>query len=141
MRKVVTPVPAYSDTERDIVYRSLVYTALILSDLGHHVIIDATGNRRQWRDLARASISRFAEIYLRCPLDVCMAREASRKERHGAPPDVYRKGMDGAPVPGLQVPYEEPLGAELVIETDRVSIDDAGVLIKRFITERIAGEP
>ncbi|MCK7470026.1 MAG: adenylyl-sulfate kinase [Desulfomicrobium escambiense] len=119
-------------------YRSLVYTARILSDLGHHVIIDATGNRRQWRDFARASVSRFAEIYLRCPLDVCMAREVSRKDRHDAPPGLYRKGMDGAPVPGLQVPYEEPLNAELVIETDEVSIDDAGVLIKRFITERIA---
>ena len=45
LRKIVTPQPAYSDAERELVYRSLVYAAKIVSELGRNVIIDATGNR------------------------------------------------------------------------------------------------
>lgn len=40
-RKIVTPKPTYSDIERDIVYRSLVYLAKIMTGQGHNVIIDS----------------------------------------------------------------------------------------------------
>ncbi len=52
LRKVVTPKPAYSDTEREYVYRAIVFTAKTLYEVGHNVIIDATGNRKSWRRLA-----------------------------------------------------------------------------------------
>ncbi|MEW6215371.1 MAG: adenylyl-sulfate kinase, partial [Nitrospirota bacterium] len=72
LRKVVTPEPTYSDYEREIVYRSLVYLAKKLTELGQDVIIDATGNLRRWRELARGLIPRYAEVYLRCPVELCM---------------------------------------------------------------------
>jgi len=77
-RKFVTPEPTYSETERDLVYRALVYFAKILTHIGHNVIIDATGNRRIWRELARKEISRFIEVYLRCPQEICIDREKKR---------------------------------------------------------------
>ena len=51
LRAIVTPEPDYSDRERDIVYRTIVYTAKILYGLGHTVIIDATANRRFTRNV------------------------------------------------------------------------------------------
>src|SRR5512140_183331 len=51
LRKIVTPEPTYSGPERDLVYRSLVYLAGKLAECGHHVIIDATGNMKKWREL------------------------------------------------------------------------------------------
>jgi adenylylsulfate kinase len=69
LRKVVTPEPTYSDSERECVYRSLVFTAKIINQLGHTVIIDATGNKRRWRELARNIIPDFLDIYLKCPLN------------------------------------------------------------------------
>ncbi|MFA5353821.1 MAG: adenylyl-sulfate kinase [Thermodesulfovibrionales bacterium] len=121
MRKIVTPEPTYSETERELVYRSLVYTAKLLSELGHPVIIDATGNMKRWRDLARKLIPGFAEVYLKCPVVLCSERESARKETHGAPSAIYHKGREGWPVPGMNAPYEEPLCPELTIETDRLS--------------------
>ena len=44
-RKIVTPVPAYSDEEREHVYRALVYTAKTLYNLGQHIIIDTSRHR------------------------------------------------------------------------------------------------
>lgn len=133
LRKIVTPSPTYSDPERDIVYRSLVYIAKILSELGHNVIIDATANLRIWRDLARRLIPDFYEIYLKCSLSVCIERERSRIERHGAPEDIYKKGKEGWPVPGLTVPYEEPLNPEITIDTEKISVSESVKIIIDFI--------
>ncbi len=132
-RKIVTPRPLYSDAERDIVYRSLVYLARELTALGHDVIIDATGNRRRWRDLARELIPCFTEVYLKCPPETCMKREREREETRGAPKDIYKKGAAGWPVPGLNAPYEEPLKPEVVIETDSCQIKDAVLSVDDFL--------
>jgi len=124
LRKVITPQPTYSETEREIVYRAMVYLAKKLTESGHDVIIDATGNMRRWRDLARQLISRYGEVYLTCPIEICIRREQERVETREAPKDVYKKGAAGWPVPGVSVPYEEPLRPELVVETDKVSSED-----------------
>jgi adenylylsulfate kinase len=117
IRKILTPEPTYSDEERDLVYRALVYLARTLTSADVPVIIDATAHRRAWRDLARSVISRFAEIQLVCPLDVCRAREAQRP-RGNAPPGIYAAaGQPGATVPGVDVPYEPALHPELVVNT------------------------
>jgi len=133
LRRIVTPEPTYSDAERDIVYRCLVYVAHILVQCGHSVIIDATGNLRRWRELARQIIPGYGEIYLRCPVEVCAEREMGRLDTHGAPRDIYKKGAAGWPVPGVTVPYEEPINPELTIQTDKTSIPDALRLIEDLI--------
>lgn len=133
LRRIVTPEPTYSESERDIVYRCLVYTALILVRNGHSVVIDATGNMRKWRDLARQLIKDYGEVYLRCPLEICMEREGRRPDTHGAPKEIYKKGAAGWPVPGVSAPYEAPLNPELVIDSDKVSADEAIGLVESLI--------
>ena len=132
-RKIVTPEPVFSDAEREIVYRSLVYLAKELTGLGHTVIIDATGNKRRWRELARALIPRYAEIYLKCPLEECINRERQRQETRGAPKDIYKKGDQGWPVPGINAPYEESLSPEIIIDTGRTAVHEAVELIEKKI--------
>lgn len=51
--KVVTPKPTYSEEERDMVYKAIVFVSKLLTQNGVNVIIDATGNRRRYRDEAR----------------------------------------------------------------------------------------
>jgi adenylylsulfate kinase len=80
LRKTLTPKPTYSLEERDVVYSTLVYVAKLLTENGVNVLIDATGNLRRYRDEARRQISCFIEAYLECPVEVCMQREAARKE-------------------------------------------------------------
>jgi len=126
----VTPAPSYTDTERDVVYRALVYMAATLTAAGARVIIDATAHRRVWRDLARRRIPRFAEVQLVCPLDVCREREIERAASH-APRGIYaRAGAPGSVVPGVDVPYEPALRPELTIETHR---EDRGVAVERLV--------
>ncbi len=134
-RKIVTPKPTYSDFERDIVYRSLVYLAKIMTEQGHNVIIDATGNLRMWRSLAKRLIPKYTEVYLKCPLEICMKREGKRLKTHKAPRGIYKKGAKGWPVPGIQAPYEEPKKPEIVIDTTKLSIDESVKSIKKLIAQ------
>jgi len=130
IRKFLTPTPTYSATERDVVYRALVYMAAALVSAGVPVIVDATAHRRAWRDLARASIERFAEVQLECPLEVCRERERHRCEGN-APRGIYAQaGKPGAAVPGVDVPYEPALAPELFIDT---ATEDARSAIRRIV--------
>jgi adenylylsulfate kinase len=117
VRRVLTPSPTYSDEERDLVYRALVYMAKLLTEAGVPVLIDATAHRQAWRALARELIPAFAEVRLACPLDVCRQREAAPRAGH-APPGIYaHAGQPGARVPGVDVAYEPSDAVALVVDT------------------------
>ncbi|NIQ04462.1 MAG: adenylyl-sulfate kinase, partial [Candidatus Korarchaeota archaeon] len=60
-----------------------------------NVIIDATGNLRQYRENARNQLPRFMEVYLECPLQVCIQRETQRKNTHQAPEQIYKRAYQG----------------------------------------------
>jgi adenylylsulfate kinase len=119
IRWVLTPEPKYTEEERAIVYAGLAYMAKLLTDEGVNVIIDATGNLHRYRDKAYVLIGNFGEVYIRCPPEIAMAREADRKARF-APEGIYRKGKTGksATVPGLNLPYEPPLKPLVTIDCE-----------------------
>ncbi len=138
LRGIVTPEPTYSDEEREYVYRALVFTAKTLYELGHNVIIDATGNRKSWRDLARNLIPEFFEVYLKCPIELCVEREKTRIDTHAAPTKIYEKGQKGWPVPGINVPYEEPEKPEIIIDTEQGSHEMATEKIMKMLKNQNA---
>jgi adenylylsulfate kinase len=123
LRKVLTPKPSYSLEERDSVYATLVYIAELLTQNGVNVVIDATGNLRRYRMNARKRISSFIEVYLECPLEVCMQREAGRAGTYHAPRRIYERAGEGkAPtVPGVGQPYEPPSNPEIALDTTKYS--------------------
>ena len=135
MRKMVTTEPNYTDAERDMVYRALVYFAKKLTELGHSVIIDATGNLSRWRELARKHIPGYIEVYLKCSIEVCMQRERRRAEPRGAPKGIYEKGAAGWPVPGMTAPYEEPSNPEITVDSEKVTLREIITMIEREISK------
>jgi adenylylsulfate kinase len=139
LRKVLTPEPRYTDEERGIVYRALVLMAQLVTEHStKSVIIDATGNRRAFRDLARERIPEFAEVYVTCAPEVCRSREASR-DAGAVEKDLYRKARSGqleGGLPGVSTPYEEPLDPEVVVPSDRLSPRESAEKIMGFVRSR-----
>jgi adenylylsulfate kinase len=127
----MTPNPTYYIEERDTVYATLVYIAMLLTQNCVNVVIDATGNLRRYRDNARKQIPHFLEVYLECPLDVCAEREAKRRKTYLAPKRIYAKALEGeAPtVPGIGQPYEPPLSPEVTIDTTRHTAEQSALRI------------
>lgn len=129
IRRAITPEPKYTEEERDIVYASLAYMAKLLAEEGVNVIIDATANRRRYRDFARGLIPHFAEVFIRAPLPVCMEREAERKAKF-SPKDIYKKAAgEKAAVPGVNVAYEEPHSPEIEVDTMSMNPDESAQAI------------
>jgi adenylylsulfate kinase len=125
LRKVMTPNPTYSEEEREIIYATAVYFAHILNMNGVDVIIDGTGNRKKYRDLARNTLKRFALVYVKCPLEITIERERNRRS-NTAPQGIYEKALTGKSktVPGVNVPFEEPTDAVLTVHTDQTGASE-----------------
>lgn len=125
-RKYFTPHAVYSAEDRELFYQGLVHVAGMLADHGVPVIIDATGNRRGYRALARRRLPLFAEVYVNCPLEVCLSRD---------PKGIYRKAREGGAtaVPGLQAEYEPPIRPEIEIRGDREDPESAARKILDFL--------
>jgi adenylylsulfate kinase len=139
IRKVLTPEPKYTDEERNIVYRSLVYMSKLLVEEGNtNIIIDATGNRVMYRNLARELIPEFAEVFLKCPLDVCQKREGSRHSEN-VEKNLYQKAGSGqlnGGLPGVTAPYEESEHPEIVIDSHNLSPQEAAEEISDYVLTR-----
>ena len=143
IRKILTPAPKYTDEERALVYRSLVLMAqLLIEQCEKNVIIDATANRREVRDLARSLVPEFAEIYVKCPLEICKAREGSRRGQI-IQKNLYKKASEGklkGGLPGISAPYEEPEYPEVLIRSDVLSPRESAKKIMGYINSRWPGK-
>ena len=138
LRKIMTPEPTYSTEERDNVYSTLAYIAKLLTDNHVNVIIDATGNLRRYRERAREQIPRFMEVYLQCPLNVCVQREANRDKTYHAPKHIYARAKKGeAPtVPGMGQPYQSPLHPEIALDTVKLTPEESAIeIMKKLLVQ------
>lgn len=81
-------------------------------------------DRRKVRSLLNSGD--FIEVYCRCSLETCEERDVKglyKRARAGEIPDFT----------GISSPYEEPEDAEIVIDTDHFSVDNAvGIIIKHL---------
>jgi adenylylsulfate kinase len=124
IRKVITPEPSYTDEERDVVYGSLAYMAklLVMAEC-KNIIIDATGNRKRYRDMARDLIPEFAEVFIKCPLEISQERESSRNAGN-IEANLYRKARSGklrGSLPGVTAAYKEPENPEVIVRSDELA--------------------
>jgi adenylylsulfate kinase len=123
LRKIFPSPGAYSQVDREYFYASLAFIGQVLTEHGVSVIIDATGNLRTYRDYARRRIPRFIEVFVDCPLEICIQRD---------PKGIYRRAREGhaSDVPGLQTDYEAPEEPDVVIRGDQ---DDPEQAVDRIL--------
>ncbi|HUK05593.1 MAG TPA: adenylyl-sulfate kinase [Burkholderiales bacterium] len=129
MRTQLTPHARYDARERDFFYAALAQLAAFSAAQGRPAIVDATANRRAYRDAARARIGRFAEVYVDTPLEVCEARD---------PKGLYRDARAGrsATLPGLQAEFEVPAAPELTVHGGRGTPEAAAAEILAWLEAR-----
>ena len=138
MRNIVTPNPTYKDKERELIYNSFCYITKKLTENGINVIMDATGNKRKYRKLAKEILNKFMEVYIKCPLKIAIEREMERKDTQDAPKDIYEKAMKGesTTVPGIGSEYQEPKEPDLIVESDKLTIQESAQKIYEKIKKK-----
>ena len=106
----------FSKEDRDERDRRIAYVAQLLARNGVVVIVAAISAYQEARDSARKSIGQFVEVYVKCPVEVCIERDYKGH---------YEKALSGE-IPnftGISDPYEPPISPEVVVETDRESVE------------------
>jgi adenylylsulfate kinase len=108
----------YSKEDRDENIRRATYLANLLTKNGIIVLTSFISPYQELRDHARAEIGNFVEIYVKCPVEVCIQRDTR---------GMYKKALAGE-IPnftGVSDPYEEPLNPEVLIESDKESLEES----------------
>jgi adenylylsulfate kinase len=86
---------------------------------------------RKDREFVRSLVGHdeFIEIYVKCPLDVCEQRDVKGH---------YKKARRGIikNFTGVDDPYEEPEHPEMVVETEKMTVDESVDGIIHFLEER-----
>ena len=102
----------FSKEDRDENIRRIGFVAELLTRNGVAVIVAAISPYRAIRDEVRATIGRFVEVYVECPLDTLVARDVK---------GLYKRAIAGEikNFTGVSDPYEPPLHPEVVATTSR----------------------
>ncbi|MFA5136406.1 MAG: adenylyl-sulfate kinase, partial [Patescibacteria group bacterium] len=83
-------------------------------------------DRRNVRAILKAG--EFVEVYIKTHIDICKKRD---------PKGLYHKALAGK-IPeftGVNSPYEEPMNPEMVINTERYSIEECVGMIYQYLKE------
>jgi adenylylsulfate kinase len=118
VRQDLTRDLGFSKADRDENIRRVTFVAKLLARNGVAVLVSFISPYREMRDRARQQIQNFVEIYVKCPMEVCAKRDVK---------GMYQKAMRGEikEFTGVSDPYEEPLRPELVLETDKETLDQS----------------
>lgn len=126
VRQSLTRDLGFSKEDRDENIRRVTFVAKLLTRNGVAVLTSFISPYREIRAHARKEIGNFVEVYVSCPVEVCMKRDVK---------EMYRKAIAGEikEFTGVSDPYEEPLNPEILLETDREPVEEsAGKVIQRL---------
>ena len=129
VRQKLTKGLGFSKEDRDENIRRIGYVCHLLSRNGVIAVGAAISPYRAIRDELRAMISCFVEIYVHCPLEVCMHRDCK---------GMYKRALAGElkNFTGVSDPYEEPVQPELVLHTDQETPEQSAEKVLEYLRVR-----
>lgn len=118
----------FSREDRDTNIKRIAYVCKLLTRNGALCISAAIAPYGEARAWARQEIGNFVEIYVKCPLEVCRERDVK---------GLYKLVDEGKiqHFTGVDDPYEEPENPDLVVETNRQTIDESVATILAKLVE------
>ncbi len=108
----------FSKEDRDTNIRRIGFVCDLLTRNGVVAIASAISPYRDVRDEVRKSIGDFAEIFVKCHIDELVKRDVK---------GLYEKALRGEikNFTGVSDPYEEPLTPEVLVESDKETVEES----------------
>ncbi len=121
----------FSPEDREENIRRIGEVSKLFADAGVIAMTAFISPYRADRDKARDLVpdGRFIEIYVKVPLDVAESRD---------PKGLYKKARAGEikEFTGIDAPYEEPLKAELIIDTSEYSLEESTDIVLNYLKKK-----
>jgi adenylylsulfate kinase len=108
----------FSREDRDTNIKRIAFVCSLLTRNGVICISAAISPYSQAREWARETIGNFVEVYVSCPLEVCRERDVK---------GLYKLVDEGKikNFTGVDDPYEAPEYPDLVIETNKETVEES----------------
>ncbi|HWE48163.1 MAG TPA: adenylyl-sulfate kinase [Bryobacteraceae bacterium] len=118
VRAALSPSLGFTRADRDTHIRRLGFVSRLLTRNGVISVVAAISPYRETRDEVRRGIPRFVEVFVDCPIEVLTSRDVK---------GLYKRALAGElkNFTGVSDPYEPPVQADVVIHSDRDSIEES----------------
>jgi adenylyl-sulfate kinase len=118
VRQDLTRDLGFSKADRDENIRRVTFVSKLLTRNGVIVLTSFISPYIEVRARARREIGSFIEVYTKCPLEICIQRDTK---------GMYKKAIAGQikEFTGISDPYEEPARPELLLETDKETLEES----------------
>jgi adenylylsulfate kinase len=128
VRRLVSKDLGFSKEDRDENIRRAIFLAKTLTRDHAVVLASFVSPYRKLRREARKEIKNFVEVYVRCPIEICKQRDVK---------GMYKKALEGKikNFTGVDDPYEEPEHPELIVDTNKESIEESVKKVVQKIEE------
>jgi adenylyl-sulfate kinase len=122
VRQSLTRDLGFSKADRDENIRRVTFVSKLLTRNGVFVLTSFISPYREIRAEARREIGHFIEVYTKCSLEACIQRDVK---------GMYQKAMRGEikEFTGVSDPYEEPLNPEILLETDKQTLEESATVV------------
>jgi adenylylsulfate kinase len=129
VREGLTRDLGFSKEDRDKNIERVTFVAKLLSRNGVGVVLSFISPYREARDKARQETTNFIEVFVNAPLQTCIDRDVK---------GMYAKAIKGEikQFTGISDPYEEPLNAEIVVNTAEQTLDESVNQILEYLESR-----
>ena len=126
VRQSLTRDLGFSKADRDENIRRVTFVSKLLTRNGVFVLTSFISPYRDIRAESRKEIGSFVEIYTKCALETCIARDVK---------GMYQKAIEGKikEFTGISDPYEEPEHPEILLETDKESLDESTAKVLSYL--------
>ncbi len=125
----------FSDADREENIRRIAEVARLFLNAGVITLASFITPRRDLRELARSTVGPedFVEVYVRASFDTCAQRDVK---------GLYAKAASGqvANFTGKDSGFEEPVKADLILDTETTPLDDCVTTLHNLILPRITTE-
>ena len=118
IRQTLSKGLGFSREDRETHLKRVTYVAKLLSRNGVAVIAAFISPYRNIREYARRETTNFVEVYVKCSVEGCARRD---------PKGLYKKASAGEikDLTGPQDLYEEPTEPDLVIDTEKLTLQQS----------------
>jgi adenylylsulfate kinase len=119
----------FSREDRDTNIRRIGFVSELLSRNGVIVVVAAISPYRETREEVKSRIGSFVEVFVECPVAVLAERDVK---------GLYKRAVAGevGNFTGISDPYEPPLNPDVIVQSDRESVEESVDKIWRKLLER-----
>ena len=126
VRKSLTKDLGFTEEDRNMNIERVTFVAKLLTRNGVAVLASFVSPYNKIRAYSRNEIGDYVLVYVKCSLDECENRDVK---------GMYAKARAGEikDFTGIDHPFEEPNEADIIVETDKQTVEESKVIVLKAL--------